>query len=70
MWQGTNKKKKHVTQRDRKIDIESGESFIHNTVQLLHPSKVSHYLRQDDKYIAIPDTISTQLISNIRLMEH
>lgn len=32
------KEKEHVTQRDRGIDIGSGESFIHNTVQLAsHP---------------------------------
>lgn len=70
MWQGTDKKKEHVTQRDRGIDIGSGESFIHNTVRLAsHPPKVSHYLRHDDKYIAVSDTISARLISNIRLME-
>lgn len=35
---GQEQKKKHVTQRDRGIDIGSGESFIHNTVQLAsHP---------------------------------
>lgn len=36
---GHEQKKEHVTQRDRGIDIGSGESFIHNTVHCIASTK-------------------------------
>lgn len=70
MWQGTNKKRSMwLNATEGSISGAEKVSYIIRYIAS-HPLKVSHYLKHDDKYIAVPDTISAWLISNIRLMEH